>query len=46
MKKEVHLCPILMKTVVWKKGKCAEECKIKECPFLTGIKENPEDGKQ
>ena len=38
--KEVHICPILMRTVIWEDGKCTEGCTEEECPIalLTGIK--------
>ena len=31
--KEVHICPILMRTVIWEDGKCTEECDEDECPI-------------
>ncbi len=36
MKREIHICPILMKTVEIDRStiKCMEECYIKECPLL------------
>lgn len=33
--KEVHVCPILMRTVIWEDGKCTEECDEEECPIDT-----------
>lgn len=32
--KEVHICPILMRTVIWKDEKCTEDCS-EDCPILT-----------
>ena len=32
--KEVHICPILMRTVIWKDGKCQENCTEEDCPIL------------
>ena len=31
VKQEVHICPILMKTVIWENRKCPEKCEKKEC---------------
>ena len=31
--KEVHLCPILMRTVIWKDGQCSEPCSEEDCPI-------------
>ena len=30
---EVHICPILMRTVIWEDGKCTEACN-EDCPIL------------
>lgn len=30
---EVHICPILMRTVIWEEGKCKEKCTDIECPI-------------
>ncbi len=30
---EVHVCPILMRTVIWSGGKCTEDCAETECPI-------------
>ena len=32
-KQEVHICPILMRTVVFKDGYCTENCGEKDCPI-------------
>ena len=32
--KEVHICPILMRTVIWEDGKCKEDCAEEDCPIL------------
>lgn len=32
MNSEVHICPILMRTVIWEDGKCTEECDESGCP--------------
>ena len=29
---EVHICPLLMRTVIWEAGECTEECN-EDCPF-------------
>ncbi len=31
--KEVHICPILMHTVIWEDGKCTEDCDEEDCPI-------------
>lgn len=31
--KEGHICPLLMRTVVWIDGKCAEQCDKMKCPL-------------
>lgn len=30
---EVHVCPILMRTVIWNNQKCSENCDETECPI-------------
>lgn len=30
---DVHICPILMRTVLWRDGHCTEECKTTDCPI-------------
>lgn len=37
--KEVHVCPILMRTVVWIDGKCTENCSEEACPIEVLAKE-------
>ncbi len=32
--REVHICPILMKTVIWADGICTETCAESQCPVL------------
>ena len=39
MNTEVHICPILMRTVIWEDGKCAEECN-EDCPINNMDKSN------
>ncbi len=34
MNTEIHICPILMRTVIWEEGKCKEDCTAEECPLL------------
>lgn len=31
--KEVHLCPLIGRTVIWENGKCSEDCKEDDCPI-------------
>lgn len=31
--KDVHICPILMRTVIWVDGKCQEKCDAEDCPI-------------
>ena len=31
--KEVHLCPILMRSVIFEDGKCEESCEEEDCPL-------------
>ena len=33
MNTKVHICPILMRTVIWEDGECAEECDEEDCPI-------------
>ena len=35
MNKEAHICPILMRTVIWENNKCIEDCKEEGCPILS-----------
>ena len=35
--KDVHICPILMRTVIWIDGKCTEECDENDCPIRESI---------
>ena len=30
---QVHVCPILMRTVVWSNGECTEKCGAEDCPL-------------
>ncbi len=32
MDREVHICPILMRTVIFENGECTEPCKEPVCP--------------
>lgn len=32
--KEVHICPILIRTVMWEDGKCTEDCGEQDCPIM------------
>lgn len=34
MNSEVHICPILMRTVIWEDGVCKENCSEEDCPIL------------
>lgn len=31
---EVHLCPILMRTVIFEDGKCTAPCSEEACPLV------------
>ena len=31
---EVHVCPILMRTVIWSDGQCTENCAETEYPIV------------
>lgn len=44
MKQEVHFCPILMKTVIWKNEKCTEQCK-EDCPVLQILQRSSKEQK-
>lgn len=33
--KEVHICPIFMRTVVFEDGECTMECTEEDCPIKT-----------
>ena len=39
-KQDVHLCPILMRTVIWVNGKCTVECGEITCPVFVAQDEN------
>lgn len=30
---EVHICPILMRMVIWEGGECQEKCEEENCPI-------------
>ncbi len=32
--KAVHICPILLRTVVFQDGKCRESCDEEDCPLV------------
>lgn len=34
MECEVHICPILMRTVRFEDGECTEQCEEDDCPVL------------
>lgn len=36
---EAHVCPILMRTVIWEDGECIEECIEKDCPIAIANEE-------
>lgn len=38
---EIHICPILMRTVKFIDGECSEQCK-EDCPVLE-LRRDPED---
>lgn len=40
--KEVHVCPILMRTVIWEDGNCVEECN-EGGPLFVTLDENRVD---
>lgn len=31
--REVHICPILVRTVIFEDGCCTEDCEEEDCPF-------------
>ncbi len=31
--KEVHVCPILMRTVIFENERCTEKCNEQDCPI-------------
>lgn len=37
---EIHICPFLMRTVKFEKGKCTEQCDEDDCPILEEMKRN------
>ena len=42
---KIHICPILMRTVKFIDGKCAERCNEKDCPIMVlSRKENEGNG--
>ena len=32
---EVHICPIMIRTVIWENNKCTEDCNEDDCPILS-----------
>ncbi len=44
-KKEVHICPILMRTVIWEDEKCTEDCGETDCPIQVCINNHSEESK-
>ncbi len=34
LEKQVHICPLLMRTVIFESGKCTEACGEPACPVL------------
>lgn len=38
--KDVHICPILMRTVIWIDGKCQENCDEEDCPIQVLIRDS------
>ena len=34
---EVHICPILMHTVIFIDSRCTEECAEEDCPLAIGL---------
>lgn len=32
--REVHICPILMRTVIFEDGRCTEDCTEQDCPII------------
>ena len=42
---EIHVCPILMRTVKFIDGRCSEQCNEDDCPIIDLFKiENEDDG--
>ena len=37
-KQEVHICPILMRTVIFEDDCCTEDCQEEDCPIFEGLK--------
>lgn len=40
--KVVHVCPILMRTVIWEDGKCTEDCDEEDGPICAGVDSSEE----
>ena len=40
---DVHVCPILMRTVRFLDGNCSENCNESDCPILEELKRELED---
>lgn len=38
--RDIHICPFLMRSVVWEDGKCMEQCD-KDCPIKENVKDEP-----
>ena len=36
--KEVHICPVLMRTVIFENGRSIEDCNEEDCPCLEMIR--------
>ena len=45
MNTEVHICPMLMRTVIWENGECCEDCS-EECPISASTTELKTIGKE
>lgn len=45
MSTEVHICPIMMCTVIWDDGECKENCD-EECPIIANTTELKPIGKE
>ena len=42
---EVHICPVLLRTVMFADGSCQEECGDRnDCPVMECIKKDENDG--
>ena len=39
MSREVHVCPILMRTVIFENQKCTERCDEQDCPVAELLKQ-------